>query len=314
MNLELPDSVRIVEVGPRDGLQNEKDIVPVDTKVAFINQLARSGLRDIEVTSFVSPNAVPQLADAAEVLRQIEKLPGVRYPVLIPNLKGLERWLECAESLPGENRAIALFTAASETFNRENVNSTIAESLANFRLITDQLNQCMGPEMPFMRGYISMAFFSPYPGERINPEDVEQICANILDLGLDEVSLGDTIGAATPRDVSRLLDRLIPAFGPNRLAMHFHDTRGTALANVLRSMEHGISIFDSSAGGLGGCPFAPGASGNLATEDLVYMMNGMENETGVDLKAVVQATEIVRPYVAHELPGKELQAFRSAGF
>jgi len=313
LNFEPPSAVRIVEVGPRDGLQNEKDIVPVETKVAFINQLGRSGLRDIEATSFVRAGAVAQLADAAEVLELIEKPEGVRYSVLIPNLRGLERWLECVDSIPVASRSIALFTAASESFNRRNVSASISDSLMGFGEIIDRLRTELGSHLPFIRGYISTAFRCPYEGW-IEPERVERVAGALVDLGVDELSLADTIGAATPKQVERLLVRLIPAFGAGKLAMHFHDTRGTALANVVVSLQLGISTFDSSAAGLGGCPFAPGATGNLATEDLVYMLNGLGIENGVDLSQIVHASNIVRHAINHSLPSKELQAFRAAGY
>jgi hydroxymethylglutaryl-CoA lyase len=313
MTSGLPVSARVMEVGPRDGLQNEKEIISTATKIAFVNMLSGAGLRDIEVTSFVSPRAVPQLADAAEVLAGIEKRKGTRYSVLVPNMRGLERWLEIAENVPSQSRGIALFTAASEAFNRKNTNAGIAESLETFGLIVKRLQAELGASRPFLRGYVSTAFRCPYEGW-IAPEQVESVSRELFALGVDEVSLGDTIGAATPKHVADLLDRLAPSFGTEKLAMHFHDTRGTALANVLAAMEHGISIFDSSAGGLGGCPFAPGAAGNLATEDLIYMLNGMEIETGVDLHAVAAASATIEPAIGHALPSKELQAIRSTGF
>lgn len=312
-NSELPGRVRIVEVGPRDGLQNEKRSVPVQTKVDFIDRLSASGLTELEVTSFVSPKAVPQLSDATEVLRLMEKRAGVRYSVLVPNLKGLERWLECAEWLPSSSRAIALFTAASETFNRRNINAGVVESLENFRQVIDRLRSECGREIPHLRGYVSTAFVCPYEGA-IDPSSVESVCERLIQLGVDELSLGDTIGAATPRQVAGLLDGLIPRFGPEMLALHFHDTRGTALANVLAAMQMSISTFDSAAGGLGGCPFAPGAAGNLATEDLIFMLHGMDISTGVNLEGIVEASTIIAPAVGHDLPSKELQAFVSAGF
>lgn len=310
---DIPRSVRLVEVGPRDGLQNEADLVPSEAKIGFVDALSRSGLVDIEVTSFVNPRAVPQLADAVEVLTGIEKYPGIRYWVLIPNIRGLERWLELAGVLDPGQWGIALFTAASETFNRKNVNAGINESLENFRAVIDRLRRETGSRPPFLRGYISTAVRCPYEGP-IAPKRVLDVGQRLFDLGVDEVSLGDTIGAATPADIARLLETVLPNLAIDRLALHAHDTRGTALANVLVALDYGIHIFDSSAGGLGGCPFAPGASGNLATEDLLYMLNGLKIETGVDIAAVVLASEVISPFIAAGLPGKELKAFRTAGF
>lgn len=316
----IPRSVRIVEVGPRDGLQNEEATVSTDVKVEFIDLLGRSGLRDIEVTSFVSPRAIPRLADAAEVLTRIELRPGVRYPVLIPNLKGLQRWLEIAQSLPASNLAISLFTAASETFNQKNINSGVEESLENFALVMRRLEEASlsnnggeGSQRPFVRAYISTAFVCPYEGE-IDPDKVEWVASELLGLGVDELSIGDTIGAATPAQVVTLTERLLPTVGRERLAMHFHDTRGTALANVLAALQMGVATFDSSAGGLGGCPYAPGAAGNLATEDLVYMLDGMGIETGVKLADVACASRFISDAIDHPLPSKEFRAFQSAGF
>jgi isopropylmalate/homocitrate/citramalate synthase len=316
----MPRSVRIVEVGPRDGLQNEKETIDTGAKVEFIDLLGRSGLAEIEVTSFVSPAAIPQLADAPEVLTRIELRPEVRYPVLIPNLKGLERWLEIAQSLAVPNRAVSLFTAASETFNKKNTNAGLEESIENFALVMGRLedaSQSMqageGIRRPFVRAYISTAFVCPYEGE-VAPDRVACLASELLDLGVDELSIGDTIGAATPAQVVPLIERLLPVVGRERLAMHFHDTRGTALANVLAALGMGISIFDSSAGGLGGCPYAPGAAGNLATEDLVYLLDGMGIETGVRLEDIVRASQFIRGSIGHPLPSKEFQAFQAAGF
>jgi hydroxymethylglutaryl-CoA lyase len=316
----IPRAVRIVEVGPRDGLQNEDTRIPTAAKIEFIDLLGRCGLREIEVTSFVRPDAIPQLADAADVLAGIDFRPDVRYPVLIPNLRGLERWLDIAPSLAPENRAISLFTAASETFNLKNTKAGIRESITNFALVMRRLEDASdvtpgmaGLQRPFVRGYISTAFACPYEGA-VDPATVEWLATELLELGVDELSIGDTIGAATPVQVAALTERLLSSIGPARLAMHFHDTRGTALANVLVALELGISTFDSSAGGLGGCPFAPGAAGNLPTEDLVYMLDGMGVETGIRLEAVVHASQFIRGPLGHALPSRAFQAFQSAGF
>lgn len=310
----LPKTVRIVEVGPRDGLQNEDASIPLEAKVQFIDLLSRSGLREIEVTSFVSPVAVPQLADAADVLKEIAKTPGVRYPVLVPNVRGLERWLTCLEWMPPGSRGVSLFTAASETFNQRNIRSSIDESLTTFELVIDRLRRDVpDSEIPFVRGYISTAFICPYEGV-IEPHAVVRVARRLMEMGVQEISVGDTIGAATPVQVVRLLESLLPFLGAERLALHFHDTRGGALANVLASLQAGVSVFDSSAGGLGGCPYAPGAGGNLATEDLVYFMDGLGVETGVRLCAVAEASQSIAPHLGHGLPSKALAAFQAAGF
>lgn len=305
--------MRIVEVGPRDGLQNEVKPVPSEQKIKFINALAASGVRDIEVTAFVSPKAVPQMANASQVTQGIDMVKGVRYYALVPNPRGLEDWLTAFARFEPEARGVALFTAASETFNDRNIHASIEESLRNFELIQATLERELGAKRPFVRSYVSTAFRCPYEGD-ISPHRVQAVAKALFDVGADEVSLGDTIGAATPLQVERLLDALVLAFGADRLAMHFHDTRGTALANVLTSLRYGVSTFDSSAGGLGGCPFAPGASGNLATEDLIYMLNGMDIRTGVDLKKVGEASKLIASSLEHKLPSKELQALSTAGF
>ncbi len=299
----LPSFVRIVEVGPRDGLQNEKALIPTPQKIQFINMLADAGLPVVEATSFVSPRAIPQLSDATEVMTGITQLPTVQYPVLVPNIKGMER------ALAAGVRAVAVFTAASESFTRHNINATIAESLANFRPVV-QLAQQEGVSV---RGYISTVFGCPYEGD-VAPEKVVSVTESLMEMGVSEISLGDTIGVATPNQVvdviGLLLEReVIPV---DHLAVHFHDTRGTALANVLMALQMGISIVDSSAGGLGGCPYAPGAAGNLATEDLLYMLHGMGISTGVDLHKVVEATRFIAPLLGHAPTSKYVQAAESA--
>lgn len=276
---QLPKQVRVVEVAPRDGLQNEKQTVPAETKVRFIEMLADAGLPVVEPTSFVSPKWVPQLADAAEVMAQLHRLPGVRYPVLVPNAKGLERAIEAGA------KEIALFTAASETFCLRNMNMTIEQSLNGFRELMPQARSAK----LWIRVYISTAFVCPYEGT-ISPKQVMQTVTPLQEMGPDEYSIGDTIGAAVPTQVARLTEQLLTSIPVEQLAYHFHDTRGTALANVLTALQRGISIFDSSAGGLGGCPFAPGAAGNLATEDLIYMLDGMNIETGVSIDKVAKAS------------------------
>lgn len=291
------DSVRIVEVGPRDGLQNEKVTIPTEVKVDFITALSDAGLRTIEAGAFVSPKWVPQMADTAEVYRDIPKDPGVDYPVLVPNARGLDRALEAGV------RSIAIFTAASETFNKHNINMTIDESFENFAAIVPRALA----EGMRVRGYVSCSFGCPYEGA-VLPEKVLEVTARLLDVGCYQVSIGDTIGVGTPLQVQGVIGMLLQVVPGDRLAMHFHDTRGTALANTLASLEMGIATYDASAGGLGGCPYAPGASGNMATEDLVYLLDGMGIESGVDLKRLVAASSIIGPYLDHPLPGKYLQS------
>jgi isopropylmalate/homocitrate/citramalate synthase len=295
------DTVKIVEVGPRDGLQNEKATVPAEAKIAFITALSDAGLRTIEAGAFVSPKWVPQMADTADVYRNIPKDPGVEYPVLVPNMKGLERALETGVT------SISIFTAASDTFNQRNINMTIDESIENYAPVVARARA----EGLRVRGYVSTAFGCPYEGD-VAPEKVLEVCARLLDLGCYEVSVGDTIGVGTPMQVQGVIGMLLQVIPAKRLAMHFHDTRGTALANTLAALEMGIATFDASAGGLGGCPYAPGASGNLATEDLVYMLDGMAIESGVDLNRLVAASSIIAPYLDHPLPGRYLQACTKA--
>jgi hydroxymethylglutaryl-CoA lyase len=291
------ETVRIVEVGPRDGLQNEKSNVPTDVKVAFITALADAGLRTIEAGAFVHPKWVPQMADTAEVYRRIPKDEGVDYPVLVPNERGLERALEAGV------RSISIFTAASETFNRRNINMSIDESFANYEPVARRALA----EGLRLRGYVSCACGCPYEGA-IAPEKVLEVTARLLDIGCSEVSIGDTIGVGTPLQVQGLAGLLLEVIPASRLAMHFHDTRGMAIANTLAALELGVVTFDSSAGGLGGCPYAPGASGNVATEDLVYLLNGLGIDTGVDLDRLVEASALVAPHLDHPLPGKYVQS------
>jgi isopropylmalate/homocitrate/citramalate synthase len=291
------DTVRIVEVGPRDGLQNEKAIVPAPAKVEYITALGDAGLRVIEAGAFVSPAWVPQMADTAEVYAEIPKDPGVEYPVLVPNMRGLER------AIDANVQSIAIFTAASETFNHRNINMSIDESFDNYAPVATRALQ----EGMRVRGYVSTAFGCPYEGE-VAPEKVLEVCARLLDLGCYEVSAGDTIGVGTPMQVQGVIGMLLQVIPASMLAMHFHDTRGTALANTLAALEMGIATFDASSGGLGGCPYAPGASGNLATEDLVYMLDRMGIDTGVDLNRLIQASNVIAPYLDHPLPGRYLQA------
>src|SRR6266702_8032848 len=295
----LPHSVRIVEVGPRDGLQNEKALIPTAQKIQFIQMLADAGLPVVEATSFVSPRAIPQLSDASEVMANLSRRSSTSYPVLIPNLKGMER------ALAAGVRAIAVFTAASESFTRHNINATIAESLANFRPVVALARQ----ESIRVRGYVSTVFGCPYEGP-VALGQVLSVTQALVEMGINEISLGDTIGVATPNQVEDVVCLLLEKgnIPVERLAVHFHDTRGTALANVLMALQLGISTIDSSAGGLGGCPYAPGAAGNLATEDLLYMLHGIGISTGVNLEKVVAASGFITPLLDHPPTSKYYQA------
>jgi len=290
--------VRIYEVGPRDGLQNEPSPIATEAKLRFIDLLADAGLREIEATSFVSPRAVPQLADADDLMARLERRPGVRYPVLVPNARGLER----AESAGAD--AVCVFTAASEAFTKANINMTIAESIDAFRPVLERARQ----RGWWTRGYISTAFGCPYQGE-IDEAAVVAVAQQLGELGVDELSIGDTIGVAGPSDVRRVVRALDAAgFAPQRLAMHFHDTRGTALANVTAALELGVRCFDASTGGTGGCPYAPGAAGNLATEDLAYLLEREGLAHGVDLDALLVAARHVSATLARPLSTKVGQA------
>jgi hydroxymethylglutaryl-CoA lyase len=292
------DEVRVYEVGPRDGLQNEAAPIGTEAKLRFIGLLADAGLREIEATSFVSPNAIPQLADAEAVMAGIERRAGVRYPVLVPNERGLAR----AEAAGAE--AVAVFTAASEPFTRANINMTISESIAAFRPVVERARE----RGWWSRGYVSTAFGCPYQGE-VGEAAVVAVARQLVELGVDEVSIGDTIGVAGPADVRRVVNALLRAgIGAERLAMHFHDTRGTALANVSAALELGIRCFDSSSGGTGGCPYAPGAAGNLATEDLVYLLGREGMKHGVELDGVLNAARYISEVLGRPLATKVGQA------
>ncbi len=273
----------VVEVGPRDGLQNEHDVVPPDAKVEFVELLAAAGLPVVEVTSFVRPDAVPQLADADEVLPRIRRRDGVRYPVLVPNMRGFDRAVAAGAD------AVAVFTAASEGFARANIGMTIDESLGAFRPV---LEAAHGRGM-WARGYVSTAFGCPYDGA-VDEASVVRVARDLLALGCDEVSIGDTIGVAEPRDVERVAGALLEQLPASRLALHLHDTRGRAIDNARAGLRLGITTFDGSAAGLGGCPFAPGAPGNLATETLVAWLHAEGLETGVDERALAAAAGYIR--------------------
>ena len=283
----MSERVTVVEVGPRDGLQNEASALPADAKVRFVEALAEAGLPVVEVTSFVSPRAVPQLADADEVLPAVQRREGVRYPVLVPNLRGLERAVAAGAD------AIAVFTAASEGFARANINMTIAESLAAFAPV---LEQALMAGM-WTRGYVSTAFGCPYDGA-VEPSAVARVASELAALGCAEVSVGDTIGVARPEQVPGVVAAVAERVPLDRIALHLHDTGGRALDNVAAGLEAGVRTFDSSAAGLGGCPFAPGAPGNVATEALVRFLHREGLETGVDPDAVERAGRAVRVRLA----------------
>jgi len=290
--------VRIYEVGPRDGLQNEAQPIPTGTKLRFIELLAEAGLREIEATSFVAPGAIPQLADADDLLPRVERRPGVRYPVLVPNARGLERAIAAGAD------AVCVFTAASESFTRHNIGMSIAESLDAFRPVIDHARRAGW----WMRGYLSTAFGCPYEGP-IPESAVVDVAQRLLELGVDELSIGDTIGVAGPADVQRVTGALaVAGIGPGRVAMHFHDTRGTAVANVATAIGLGIRCFDASTGGTGGCPYAPGAAGNLATEDLVYLLDREGLRHGVDLDGVLSAARFISQALGRPLTSKVGQA------
>ncbi|MDX1512526.1 MAG: hydroxymethylglutaryl-CoA lyase [Gammaproteobacteria bacterium] len=280
--MQRPESVRIVEVGPRDGLQNEPRTVETTVKIELIDRLSETGLATIEATAFVSPKWVPQMGDNAAVMAGIRRRAGVSYPVLVPNMKGFEAAVsaECDE--------VAVFAAASESFSKKNINCSIEESLQRFEPVADAARKA-GVRV---RGYISCVLGCPYEGD-IDPKAVADVAAKLLDMGCYEISLGDTIGVGTPGATERLVDAVAEQIPMEKLAGHFHDTYGQALANILAAMQRGVAVFDSAVAGLGGCPYAKGATGNVATEDVVYMLNGMDIDTGVDLDAVVDTGKFI---------------------
>jgi hydroxymethylglutaryl-CoA lyase len=295
----------VYEVGPRDGLQNERRALSTAEKLDLIRALAEAGLSRIEATSFVSPRWIPQLGDAAEVAERLPAVPGASYVVLVPNARGLERLFEALDRAGAGHPRVeaAVFVSASETHNKKNVNKTIDETFAAF-------GEVVGPARRRgldVRGYVSTAWGCPYEG-KIDPRKVAAMAERLLDMGCAQVSLGDTLGVGTPNQTREILGLLLRKARPQQLALHMHDTRGTALANVLVGLEAGLTTFDSSVGGLGGCPYAKGAAGNLATEDLVYMLEGMGYETGVSLEKLVAAGELAQRLVGRPLPGKALQA------
>ena len=278
--------IKIVEVGPRDGLQNEASEIPTTAKVAFIDALSDTGVDEIEVSAFVSPKLVPQLRDAGEVFHRIRRRKGVVYSVLVPNEKGLDRAVEAGAG------KVSVFTAASETFNRKNINTSVDGSLDRFRPVVRRAGALGLP----VRGYISTAFWCAFEG-KIAPGPVVELVERLMDMGIAEVSVSDTIGRATPQEVAELMDILLPVVSADRLAVHFHDTYGRGIANVLQSVSYGIRVIDASAGGLGGCPFAPGATGNVATEAVAAALIKSGETVEVDINGLIRAREILDPYL-----------------
>jgi len=292
-----PKHVTVVEVGPRDGLQNERVPVATADKIELVNRLSAAHLPVIEVSAFVSPKWVPQMADAAEVFAGITRMPGIRYTALVPNLAGLDRAIAAGVT------EIAVFASSTETFSRKNINQSIDESLAAYAQVCAR---ALASGMR-VRGYLSTAFGCPFEGA-VAPNRVADVAARLAALGVFEVAISDTIGIAHPGQVPGVLDAVLARVPVHQIALHFHDTRGTALANVLAALPFGIATFDAAAGGLGGCPYAPGAAGNLATDDLIYMLDGLGIETGVSLAAISDASAFVATKIDHRLPSRYAQA------
>ena len=289
--------VTIVEVGPRDGLQNEHASISTADKIRFVDLLSDAGLPVIEVSAFVSPTWVPQMADAEAVFAGIARRPGTRYTALVPNVAGLDRAMAAGVT------EIAIFAASTDTFSRKNINRSIADSLTGYKDVCDR---ALAAELR-VRAYLSTAFGCPYEGA-VSPDVVADLALKLLGLGVYEVAVSDTIGVAHPAQVNRVLERLLARTSASTIALHFHDTRGTALANVLAALPYGIATFDASAGGLGGCPYAPGAAGNLATDDLMYLLDGLGIETGVSIAAISEASAFIGARLDHPLPSRYAQA------
>jgi len=299
---QMPDTVEIYEVGPRDGLQNEKVVLPVETKLAMIESLVESGVKRIEITSFVNPRWIPALADHMELARRLKRHSDVRYSALVPNMRGLD-----SATRAGMDE-VAIFLAASESHNRKNINKTTHKAIETYEEV---VREALARGMK-VRGYVSCVYGCPYEGQ-VPYENVEWVSKALIDLGVYELSLGDTIGVGTPRQVATILGGLLGAgLGFDQLAVHFHDTRGTALANVTTALQLGIRTIDSSIGGLGGCPYAPGASGNVATEDVVFLLDGMGVDSGVDLAKLPRISTEIGAKLGHELPSKYLKAHVAA--
>jgi hydroxymethylglutaryl-CoA lyase len=294
---QLPPAVTLYEVSPRDGLQNESRLIPTDDKVALIDALSGTGLQAIEITSFVNPRWIPQLADGVEVAQRVKRRPGVRYSALVPNRQGFD------SALKAEMKEIAVFLSASETHNKKNVNKTIAATLQAFsEVVPPALERGLK-----VRAYVSTVYGCPYEG-KVDPAKSLELCRELRAMGCYQISLGDTIGVANPRQVRDVLSRVLAENPSEAVAVHFHDTRGTALANILIAVEMGITTVDAALGGLGGCPYAPGASGNVATEDVVYMLEEMGVRTGVDLDKLIDCSRLASSLVGHEMPSKYYRA------
>lgn len=296
--MNWPDKVIIKEVGPRDGLQNEQTFIQTKDKISWINLLSQSGLKYIEITSFVNPKWIPALADSLEVAKSIEHAPGVTYTALVPNPQGLER------ALMANIDEVAVFISSSETHNQKNINKSIKETFPILKKVV-QDGIVAGKSI---RGYVSTVFGCPYEGE-ISIEKVIRVAERLFEIGVNELSLGDTIGIASPKQVQALLEKLLKRYPAEKLAMHFHDTHGTALANILVSLDMGITRFDSSVGGLGGCPYAPGASGNVATEDILYMLNNMGIYTGINEEKLISAAKFIEKKIGRPLFSHNLKAY-----
>jgi hydroxymethylglutaryl-CoA lyase len=285
----LPESVKLVEVGPRDGLQNEKDTIPADIKIALVDRLTAAGFVNIEAASFVSPKWVPQMATSGEVMEKIVRKPGTIYSALVPNMKGFEA------ALAARADEIVIFGAASEAFSQKNINCSIAESIARFR----EVAQATKDQGLRLRGSISCSLGCPYQGE-VTPDAVADVASRLRDIGCDEIDVADTIGVGTANQVHRVFERVAREFPMHQLAGHFHDTYGQALTNIYAALEVGVSIFHASVAGLGGCPYAKGATGNIATEDVLYLLNGLNIKTGIDLDAVVDAGQFISNYLGRK--------------
>jgi hydroxymethylglutaryl-CoA lyase len=299
---EKPKAIRLIEVGPRDGLQNEKQVISVQDKLTFIAMLKAAGLNQLEVASFVRPDKIPQMSDASEICDQVDWSGEPRYIVLVPNLKGLEI------ALKSKVKEIAVFTATSETFNQNNINATISKSLERIKPVCEEAKA----HQIKIRGYISTAFGCPYEG-KTSPKRIAELSEELFKLGAHEISLGDTIGVAEPYQVQSILKMLSRDFDLSKFALHFHDTRGRALANIFSGLDNGVTAFDSSAGGLGGCPYARGATGNVATEDIVDCMETAGVVTGVDFALLAQASEFIAQKLNKEPVSKAFQAYKARG-
>ncbi|MFD2043539.1 hydroxymethylglutaryl-CoA lyase [Ornithinibacillus salinisoli] len=290
-----PEAVQIKEVGPRDGLQNEKNLVPTADKVAWINMLSESGVKEIEFSSFVHPKWVPQLSDAHEVGQKIKRNPEVQYSALVPNMKGLDLALKAGID------GASVFMSASETHNKKNINKSIDDT---YPILGEVIKEAK-KEGKHVTGYVSTVFDCPYEG-KVSPDAVIRVCERLIEFGVDDLSLGDTIGTAVPSQVEQLLEAVLQRYPKEKIIMHFHDTRGMAIANILSSMDYGITRFDSSIGGLGGCPYAPGAAGNVATNDILYLLHGMGIKTGIDEKKIQDAAFFIQNKLGKSLPSKSL--------